>query len=177
MTFYNQMMPGNHDDAGSVGVPPRSDVEVEWHGGPREQGGYATARPADGSMEAVHDALGRYERAVETAAVKVSKPEPGTPIESYQGPVRHDMQGLRTIEIRGVQMHVDPTKFDDFDLLDSLAKVQSGDVLVLPALFRAVAGDKAQELLDAARDETRRVTATAASEMIVEIMKASAPKA
>ena len=177
MTFYNQMVPGNHDDVENVAVPPRSDVEIEWHGGPREQGGYATVRPADGSMEAMHDALGRYERAVEAAGEGVSKPEPGTPIESYQGTVRHDLQGLRAITVAGVQLTVDPAVFDDFELLESLAEIQRGDVLALPAVFRAVAGDKAQALLDAIRGENGRVTATAATEMLVQIMSELAPKA
>ena len=38
MTFNNQTAPNNHDG-----------IEVEWHGGPREQGGYAVARHTDGS--------------------------------------------------------------------------------------------------------------------------------
>ena len=166
MTFYTPMAPGNHDD-----------IEIEWHGGPREQGGYATARSADGSMEAVHDALGRYERTVEAAGEGVSKTEPGTPIESYQGTVRHDLQGLRAITVAGVQLTVDPTVFDDFELLESLAEIQRGDVLALPAVFRAVAGDKAQALLDAIRGENGRVTATAATEVLVQIMSELAPKA
>lgn len=166
MTFYTPMAPGNHDD-----------IEIERHGGPREQGGYATARSADGSMEAVRDALGRYERTVEAAGEGVSKPEPGTPIESYQGTVRHDLQGLRAITVAGVQLTVDPTVFDDFELLESLAEIQRGDVLALPAVFRAVAGDKAQALLDAIRGENGRVTATAATEVLVQIMSELAPKA
>lgn len=180
MTFYNQMVPGNPDDPDdveNVAGPMRSDVEIEWHGGPREQGGYPIARPADGSMEAVHEALGRYEKAVEAAGEGISKPEPGTPIESYQGTVRHDLQGLRAITVAGVQLTVDPTMFDDFELLESLAEIQRGDVLVLPAVFRAVAGDKAQALLDAVRDERGRVTATAATELLVQIMSELAPKA
>ena len=86
-------------------------------------------------------------------------------------------QGLHTITIRGVQVTVDPTVFDDFELLESLAEVQRGDVLALPAVFRAVAGDTAQALLDAVRDERGRVTATAATEMLVQIMRDLAPKA
>lgn len=180
MTFYNQMVPGNpddHDDVENVAVPPHSDVEIEWHGGPREQGGYPVARLADGSIEAVNEALGRYEKAVEAAAVRASKPEPGKPVKSYQGTVRHDLQGLRAITVAGVQLTVDPTIFDDFELLESLAEIQRGDVLALPAVFRAVAGDKAQELLDAIRGENGRVTATAATETLVQIMSELAPKA
>lgn len=180
MTFYNQMVPGNpddHDDVVNVAVPPHSDVEIEWHGGPREQGGYPVARPADGSLEAVNEALGRYEKAVEAAAGRVSKPEPGKPVKSYQGTVRHDLQGLRAITVEGVQLLVDPAVFDDFELLESLAEIQRGDILALPTVFRAVAGDKAQELLDAIRGENGRVTATAATETLVQIMSELAPKA
>lgn len=166
MTLHNQMVPGNPDD-----------VEIEWHGGPREQGGYATARFVDGSMEAMHDALGRYERAVETDAAKARNAAHQEPSEAPHGPVDTVPQGLRTITIKGVQVTVDPTIFDDFELLESLAEVQRGDVLALPAVFRAVAGDKAQALLDAVRDERGRVTATAATELLVQIMSELAPKA
>lgn len=177
MTFYNQMVPGNPDDVETVAVPPRSDVEIEWHGGPREQGGYPVARHADGSMQAVHEALGRYEQTVKAAGEHASKPEPGKPIKSYQGTVKHDLQGLRAITVEGVQLLVDPAVFDDFELLESLAEIQRGDILALPTVFRAVAGDKAQELLDAIRGENGRVTATAATEMLVQIMSELAPKA
>lgn len=166
MTFYTQTAPGGPDD-----------VEGTWHGGPREQGGYATARPADGSMEDMHDALGRYEHVVKAAAEGVSKSEPGTPIKSYQGTVRHDLQGLRAITVAGVQLMVDSAVFDDFELLESLAEIQRGDILALPTVFRAVAGDQAQELLDAIRGENGRVTATAATETLVQIMSELAPKA
>lgn len=166
MTFYNQMVPSNPDD-----------VEIEWHGGPSEQGGYTVARHADGSIEAVNEALGRYEKAGEAAGAGASKSEPGKPVKSYQGTVRHDLQGMRAITVAGVQLTVDPTVFDDFDLLESLAEVQRGDVLALPPVFRAVTGDQAQELLDAVRDERGRVTATAATEMLVQIMSELAPKA
>lgn len=180
MTFYNQMVPGNpddHDDVENGAVPPHSDVEIEWHGGPSEQGGYPVARHADGSIGAVHEALGRYEKAVEAAAGRTSKPEPGKPVKSYQGTVRHDLQGMRAITVAGVPLLVDPAVFDDFELLESLAEIQRGDILALPAVFRAVAGDKAQELLDAIRGENGRVTATAATETLVQIMSELAPKA
>ena len=55
--------------------------------------------------------------------------------------------------------------------------MQQGDVLALPTVFRAVAGNKAQALLDAVRDERGRVTATAATEVLVQIMRELAPKA
>lgn len=177
MTFYNQMVPGNTGDVESVGVPPRSDVEIEWHGGPREQGGDATARPVDGSIEAVNEGLGRYEHAVEAAGAGISTPPQQEPTRAHQGQVQTDLQGLRAITIAGVRLTVDPTIFDDFELLESLAEIQRGDILALPTVFRAVAGDQAQALLDAVRDERGRVTATAATELLVQIMSELAPKA
>lgn len=160
MTFYNQMPSGNP-----------GDTEIEWHGGPREQGGYHTARLTDPSLEGLH------ERAVEAASARASTPAQQETPEAPHGPVPSVLQELRTITIRGVQVTVDPTIFDDFELLESLAEIQRGDVLALPAVFRAVAGDAAQALLDAVRDERGRVTATAATEMLVQIMSELAPKA
>lgn len=180
MTFYNQMVPGNpddHDDVENVAVPMRSDVEIEWHGGPREQGGYPVARHADGSMQAVHEALGRYEQTVKAAGEHASKPETGKPINSYQGTVEHDLQGLRAITVEGVQLVVDPAVFDDFELLESLAEIQRGDILALPTVFRAVAGEQASALLNSIRGGNGRVTATAATEVLVQIMSELAPKA
>lgn len=166
MTFYNQMVPGNPDD-----------VEIEGYGGPREQGGYPVARYADGSIEAVHEALGRYEQVVKAAGEHASKPETGKPINSYQGTVSRDLQGLRTITVAGVQLTVDPTVFDDFELLESLAEIQRGDILALPTVFRAVAGEQASALLNSIRGGNGRVTATAATEVLVQIMSELAPKA
>lgn len=174
MTFNNEAVPANHDD-----------VEVEWHGGPREQGGYATVRNTDGCalpmtgeemLERVSGILGVSEQEL-AAAAGVSEPEAGKPVESYQGTVRNDLQGMRAITVAGVQLTVDPTIFDDFELLESLAEIQHGDILALPTVFRTVAGDQAQELLDAIRGENGRVTATAATETLVQIMSELAPKA
>lgn len=180
MTFYNQMVPGNPDDPDdveNVTGPLRSDVEIEWHGGPREQGGYPVARYADGSIEAVQEALGRYEKAVEAAAEHASKPVQQETPEAPHGPVPSVLQELRRIKVAGVQLTVDPTVFDDFELLESLAEIEQGDILALPTVFRAVVGDQAQELLDAIRDERGRVTATAATKALVQIMSELAPKA
>lgn len=167
MTFYKQ----------NAAVPTRSDVELEWHGGPRDQGGYAVARPADGSMEAGYDALGRYEQACGAGDISAAAPVQQETHEAHHGPVNTVPQGLRMIEIRGVPVKVDPTIFDDFELLESLAEVQRGDVLALPTVFRAVAGEQASALLNSIRGGNGRVTATAATEVLVQIMRELAPKA
>lgn len=180
MTFYNQMVPGNPDDPDdveNVAVPPHSDVVLEWHGGPREQGGYAVARHADGSLEAVREAHGRYEQACGAGDINMATPVPQEQHEAPRGPGDTVPVDMRTITVAGVQLTVDPTVLDDFELLESLAEIQRGDILGLPIVFRAVAGDKAQELLDALRGENGRVTATAATEVLVQIMRELAPKA
>lgn len=120
---------------------------------------------------------GRYEQACGAGDINMSAPVRQEQHEAIRGMTAAAPQGLHTITIRGVQVTVDPTVFDDFELLESLAEVQRGDVLALPAVFRAVAGDTAQALLDAVRDERGRVTATAATEMLVQIMRDLAPKA
>lgn len=177
MTFYNQMVPGNPDDVERVAVPPHSGVMLEWHGGPREQGGYAVARHADGSLEAVNEARGRYEQACGAGDINMATPVPQEEREAPHGPVDPIPVDMRTITVAGVQLAVAPTVFDDFELLESLAEIQRGDVLVLPTVFRSVAGDKAQELLDALRGENGRVTATAVTEVLVQIMRELNPKA
>lgn len=177
MTFYNQMVPGNPDDVERVAVPPHSDVVLEWHGGPREQGGYATERYVDGPLEAVNEARARYEQACGAGDINMSTPVPQEPHEAPHAPGDTVPVDMRTITVAGVQLTVDPTVLDDFELLESLAEIQRGDVLVLPKVFRAVAGDKAQELLDALRGENGRVTATAATEVLVQIMRELNPKA
>ena len=177
MTIYNKMVPGNHDDVESVAVPPRSDVALEWHGGPREQGGYATERYVDGSLEAVREAHGRYEQACGAGDINMSTQVPQERHEATHGPVDTVPVDMRTITVVGVQLTVDPTVLDDFELLELLAEIQRGDIIVLPTVFRAVAGDKAQELLDALRGENGRVTATAATEVLVQIMRELNPKA
>lgn len=131
--------------------------------------------PADGSLEAANEARGRYEQAC--GAGEISMAEPGKPIKSYQGTVKHDLQGLRTITVADVQLTVDPTIFDDFELLEALAEIQRGDILALPTVFRAVAGDQASALLNSIRRGDGRVTATAATEVLVQIMSELAPKA
>ena len=165
MTFYNQMVPGNPDD-----------VEAEWHGGPRRHDGRALPMTGEERHERASGILGVSEQELATA-VGVSKSEQQEPTRVHQGPVRTDLQGLRAITVAGVQLTVDPTVFDDFELLESLAEIQRGDILAMPAVFRAVAGDQAQELLDAIRNERGRVTATAATEMLIQIMSELAPKA
>ncbi|WP_314975357.1 hypothetical protein [Actinomyces bouchesdurhonensis] len=166
MTFYNQMVPGNRDD-----------VEIEWHGGPREQGGYATARPAGGSIEAVNEARGRYEQACGAGDINMSAPVPQEQHEAPHGPVDTVPLSMRTITVADVPLTVDPTIFDDFELLESLAEIQRGDILALPTVFRAVAGEQANALLNSIRDGRGRVTATAATEVLVQIMSELAPKA
>lgn len=120
---------------------------------------------------------GRYEQACGPTDISAAAPVQREQPEAHHDPVDAVPLGLRMIEIRGVQVTLDPTVFDDFELLESLAEVQRGDVLALPTVFRAVVGNKAQALLDAVRDERGRVTATAATEVLVQIMRELAPKA
>jgi hypothetical protein len=129
-------------------------------------------------IEELTEVLRRYEQAVEAAEGSVAEQMPSSnSSEAHDGPDTEALDDLRTITVAGLQLTVDPTVFDDFELLESLAEIQRGDILGLPKVFRAVAGDQAQELLDAVRDERGRVTATAATEVLVQIMRELAPKA
>lgn len=129
-------------------------------------------------IEELTEVLRRYEQAVEAAEGSVAEQMPSSnSSEAHDGPDTEALDDLRTITVAGLQLTVDPTVFDDFELLESLAEIQRGDILGLPKVFRAVAGDQAQALLDAVRDERGRVTATAATEVLVQIMRELAPKA
>lgn len=129
-------------------------------------------------IEELTEVLRRYEQAVEAAEGSVAEQMPSSnSSEAHDGPDTEALHDLRTITVAGVQLAVDPTVFDDFELLESFGEIQRGDILGLPKVFRAVAGEQAQELLDAVRDERGRVTATAATEMLLQIMSELAPKA
>ena len=129
-------------------------------------------------IEELTEVLRRYEQAVEAAEGSVAEQTPsGNTSEAHDGPDTEALHDLPTVTVAGVQLAVDPTVFDDFELLESLGEIQRGDILALPTVFRAVAGEQAQELLDAVRDERGRVTATAATEVLVQIMSELAPKA
>ena len=129
-------------------------------------------------VEELTEVLRRYEQAVEAAEGSVAEPmSSGSSPEAHDVPDTEALHDLHTITVVGVQLTVDPTVFDDFELLESLAEIQRGDILSLPTVFRAVVGDQAQALLDAVRDERGRVTATAATEMLLQIMRELAPKA
>lgn len=120
---------------------------------------------------------GRYEQACGAGDINTSAPVQQEQHEAIRGMTAAAPQGLHTITIRGVQVTVDPTVFDDFELLESLAEIQRGDILALPTVFRAVAGEQANALLNSIRDGRGRVTATAATELLVQIMSELAPKA
>lgn len=129
-------------------------------------------------IEELTEVLRRYEQAVEAAEGSVAEQMASSnSSEAHDGPDTEALHDLRTITVAGVQLTVDPAVFDDFELLESLAEIQRGDILALPTVFRAVAGDQAQALLDAIRGENGRVTATAATETLVQIMSELAPKA
>ena len=74
---------------------------------------------------------GRYEQACGAGDINMSAPVQQEQHEAIRGMTAAAPQGLHTITIRGVQVTVDPTVFDDFELLESLAEVQRGDVLAL----------------------------------------------
>lgn len=85
--------------------------------------------------------------------------------------------GKNRVEVRGVSIDVSADAFDDFDFLDRLARLQDGDALALPALFRTVCGSASAEALEALRDpETGRVAASDAAAFMTEVMGAVAPK-
>lgn len=84
---------------------------------------------------------------------------------------------VRSVEIQGIPLTLDPNVFDDFELLDTLNEIQEGNALKSPALLRKVLGDQYKTVLEDLRDPaTGRVPASSVGPFMQELMEALAPK-
>ena len=83
---------------------------------------------------------------------------------------------VREVTVQGLRIQVDPDLFDDFEVLDQISRLESGDPLPLPALLRKIAGDRFTSIMDHLRDPgTGRVPAQAGAGFVLELMRAAAP--
>nr|DAY03960.1 MAG TPA: hypothetical protein [Caudoviricetes sp.] len=84
---------------------------------------------------------------------------------------------VRSVEIQGIPLTLDPNVFDDFELLDTLNEIQGGNALKSPALLRKVLGDQYKTVLEHLRDPASgRVPASKIAPFMQELMEALAPK-
>lgn len=73
----------------------------------------------------------------------------------------------------GFKFKVDEASLDDMELLEDLAEIDKGNILKYPAAIERILGkEQKAKLYDKIRDpETGRVTATATSEALTEIIE------
>lgn len=84
---------------------------------------------------------------------------------------------LRSVEIQGISLTLDPNVFDDFELLDTFNEIQEGNALKTPEMLRKILGDQYSMVLDQLRDPVSgRVPASAVAPFMQELMEALAPK-
>lgn len=82
----------------------------------------------------------------------------------------------KTATISGVELTVDPSLFDDLDVLDALDQINEGNPLRVAGLLRKLTGEKYNAVRDALRDpETGRIPVERATEFFGELMAAMSP--
>ena len=100
------------------------------------------------------------------------KPKTAPEFEPFAGETR-------TVEVQGLTLTITPDVFDDFELLDGIRRVDSGEpgaALLMPELLRAMVGDQYREVLDHLRDpDTGRVRLESGAQFIGDLMAAYDP--
>ena len=83
---------------------------------------------------------------------------------------------IKTVEIDGFELDIDVSVFADFEFLESLADVATGEPANVIRPFRMLfAGDTYQKVKDHLRDEDGRVPVKAMSAFLSKVVKAAAP--
>lgn len=85
------------------------------------------------------------------------------------------VDGVSTVEIKGITVSVDKDALDDFELLDDLAKMQDGDGARIAAVAHRLFGDQFKTVMEGLRGENGRVSVESATEFIGELLTALAP--
>ena len=84
---------------------------------------------------------------------------------------------VRSVEIQGIPLTLDPNVFDDFELLDTFNEIQEGNALKTPGMLRKILGDQYKPVLEHLRDPVSgRVPASKVAPFMQELMEALAPK-
>lgn len=83
---------------------------------------------------------------------------------------------VHTVTVHGETLTVPADALDDFELLDDLARVESGEGQRLPSLLRRLLGEDYKRALDLVRDEeTGRVPLDAGATLVQDILGALNP--
>lgn len=83
------------------------------------------------------------------------------------------------VSLRGVTVHVPKEALNDFELLDELGQMQSGEatsLVSLPSLLRRLVGDDFKKAMDVSRDPvTGRVSVESGTNFVLDLFKAINP--
>lgn len=79
----------------------------------------------------------------------------------------------RTVRVRDISLVVDPDRMDDFELMDDMARLESGEPQRAPSVLRRLLGDEQYaQAMNALRDDAGKVRMEAAMELFKEIFEA-----
>ena len=85
----------------------------------------------------------------------------------------------RTVEVQGLALTIDPDVFDDFELIDGIRRIDSGEpgsALLMPELMRAMVGaNQYRQVLDHLRGDNGRVGLKAGAKFLADLMRAYDP--
>lgn len=85
-------------------------------------------------------------------------------------------EDIQNITVRGIDVEIPADVFDDFELIEDFYEVQANNPLRIIPLFTRVFGiEQKKRVLDALRDDNGRVTATNATDFLIEVMQTIAP--
>lgn len=83
---------------------------------------------------------------------------------------------IKKITVQGITLSVDPELFDDYEIVEDLYDVQSGEnPLKSVPLLRRLLGDKYEEVKAALRGEDGRITGETLDGFLTELMEAANP--
>lgn len=83
------------------------------------------------------------------------------------------MTGVKEITTKsGLKLQVDENILDDMELFEAVVAMDDGDGTQLPKVVRKVCGDQKQKVYDHCRTETGRVSISAVTGIVGEILDA-----
>lgn len=85
------------------------------------------------------------------------------------------IDGISTLTIQGITVHVAKDALDDFELLDDMSQLQEGNGTKLSSVARRLFGDEFKQVMDALRGENGRVSIEATTKFIQAVLESVAP--
>lgn len=90
-------------------------------------------------------------------------------------PAVKEVEGGKRVTLRGVTVTVLNEALDDWELLEEIDRLESGQVQKMPSLLRRLVGDDYQLVMDTLRGKSGRVTVGDAAEFLTDLFGALNP--